>query len=122
MHAHRLAWILLILFQLQLSPVRELIKVPMLWIHFQEDGDEGSFLDFLYGHYQQEQIPDEDWQKDLNLPFKDGNQYHFLDLAILNESVLLTLSKHVITAKSLWGMQHKLKGISSLEIFHPPNE
>jgi hypothetical protein len=118
---HRLAWVLLILFQLQLAPMRELIKLPMLWLHFQEDGDDGSFMEFIYIHYRQEQIPDADWQKDLNLPFKDGNQYHFLDLAILNESFVLGATIDQTFGKICWGRQHWHNSTNVSDIFHPPN-
>ena len=118
---HRLAWMLLILFQLQLAPVRELTKLPMLWIHFMEDSDGRSFVDFIYTHYQLEQVPDEDWQKDLNLPFKDGNQYHFLDLAILNEAFVLETTIDKSSNKIQWGRQHWLKNTAIIDIFHPPN-
>lgn len=112
---------LLILFQLQLAPVRELTKLPMLLIHFMEDSDGWSFVDFICTHYQQEQVPDDDWQKDLNLPFKDGSQYHFLDLAILNESTVLDVIIDKTCSKIRWSRQHWLKNTAIIDIFHPPN-
>lgn len=118
---HRLAWLLLILFQLQLAPMRELIKLPMLWLHFQEDSENGSFMDFIYTHYHQEQVPDLDWQKDLNLPFKDVNQNHLWDIAILDDLPLMLLFVELVEYNSIWDRQDWIKMSAFIDIFHPPN-
>lgn len=68
-------WLLISLILAQ-TELNQLLKVPLLFQHYQEhrQGNAGfSVKDFLVMHYLLEQVKDQDYDRDMQLPFKSEN-------------------------------------------------
>ncbi len=67
------AYILLIAVLLQVTPAVQLLKIPVLLEHFSEHQHRNpgiSFFAFLEMHYWGQDLPDDDTDRDMELPFK----------------------------------------------------
>ena len=82
-------WLLISLILAQ-TELNQLLKLPVLFQHFQEHQQENAVVsvkDFLVMHYLLEQVKDQDYDRDMQLPFKSENP------------PILTISSAVITAE-----------------------
>ncbi len=79
------AYLLLVSVLISISPVGQLLKVPILFEHFTEHKEIDrsiSILRFLVHHYSSEEHFDDDHDRDMQLPFKSvthqlvGFDYH----------------------------------------------
>jgi hypothetical protein len=76
---------LLLLYAAVYTPVSELFKLPVLIAHFQEHRSEDqniSFLRFLQLHYFNGSPKDADYDRDMQLPFKNG-EYTLVSLSAI---------------------------------------
>lgn len=109
-----------------LQPFRELTKVPLIFIHYFEHIQKNSQLsirEFIEIHYQHGTVFDEDYNKDMQLPFKtfdtSQNQYYFLqNLEIFNS--LNKVSPLAFVNKLISLYQFLIKDGVLQNTFHPP--
>jgi hypothetical protein len=69
----RFAFILLALYLCTATEAYQLLKLPLLAVHFIQHCKEDptmTLLAFLEMHYAEEVVYDDDWQEDMQLPFK----------------------------------------------------
>jgi len=55
------------------TPLKEVVKIPMLFVHFYhhiQECPDMTVSDFIDMHYMQGNVFDEDYAKDMQLPFK----------------------------------------------------
>ena len=120
----KLAYILfLLIVTLTSEPGTQLLKLPMLFGHFQThlaDGRSDDLLDFLQEHYSGYHHNDEDSEQDNRLPFKTSNADSFTGLYIPS-IVSSTCEKRNITGdeypvgRTDFTLQDCMTGV-----FHPP--
>lgn len=121
-----IARILIVLCLFTFKPFKEVIKAPLLLIHFLEhvqDKPGMSFAEFFDGHYMQGIVLDDDFEKDMQLPFK-GVDFTHLPVFVFSETKLFPIFKKVQTCY----LQSKLPVTSEFiltdanlkGIFHPP--
>lgn len=72
MSGKTVAYTVLFIFHLQFYPFRELMKMPVLLLHYSDYNTTAtSFGVFLSHHYSHEADNDQDQEKDRHLPFKN---------------------------------------------------
>ena len=77
---------LLLMYLFSATETHQLLKLPVLLSHFQEHSQQEkdfSFLDFLAMHYVNGNFPDDDFEKDMELPFK-SEHHHMVDIPVAN--------------------------------------
>ena len=118
---------ILLLIVLGNSPgLREILKVPTLGIHYYEHLDEQedlSFLEYLDLHYGDDVVIDDDFERDMKLPFK--LQQTATVAMFLVEPPILHLARPITDL--IWSPQKFNKAQADildsqylLGIFHPP--
>ena len=68
----RFAYLLLALYLCTATEAYQLLKLPLLAVHFVQHCNEDpnmTIMAFLEMHYAEEMVYDEDWQQDMQLPF-----------------------------------------------------
>lgn len=68
------------------TEIHQLVKLPEFFSHYQEHSKKDStfsFFDFLVMHYVNGNFPDDDFEKDMDLPFKSEHQ-HLVDIPVAN--------------------------------------
>lgn len=66
----------LLLFTLAQTELHQLLKLPVLVEHFREHllrDPQKSFISYLVEHYRDDSDPDNDYQRDMQLPFKTAD-------------------------------------------------
>ena len=72
MSGKTVAYTFLFIFHLEFYPFRELLKMPVLFLHYSDyNSSTTSFDVFLSHHYTHEADSDQDQDKDRQLPFKN---------------------------------------------------
>jgi hypothetical protein len=91
----RFAYLLLALYLCTATEAYQLLKLPLLAVHFVQHCNEDpnmTIMAFLEMHYAEEMVYDEDWQQDMQLPFKSCSHAEISLLAGLrSEPVVLQL-------------------------------
>ena len=101
------------------------MKLPILVEHFREHRQQDptiSFLDFIGMHYQGEVVIDEDYQRDQQLPMRDGV---CISLVINNFFETQQLAVYTFSQPELprqFSFYHEAGKLhfASFEIFQPP--
>jgi hypothetical protein len=119
----------ILLFGLYLASATEtyqLLKMPLLVQHFikhKADNPETTLFAFLEMHYAQPQTYDDDWQQDMQLPFKVHDvEFHSLPVICVHEQTPDTraperlLPAHEPSMLSMVGYSSRYPG----KIFQPP--
>lgn len=76
------------------TPMHEVLKFPVLVSHYLEHKQKDEHMDlfkFLKMHYAQKQVKDDDYDKDMQLPFKDCSAPIFFTMTPLAKNVQLQL-------------------------------
>lgn len=71
------AYILLGLYLCTATEAYQLLKLPLLAVHFYQHAKEEpgiTLIQFLRIHYAEKTVYDDDWQQDMQLPFKTCSQ------------------------------------------------
>ncbi|MBK7636706.1 MAG: hypothetical protein WAT22_10335 [Saprospiraceae bacterium] len=120
------AKLLVFLFIISFTPMKEMIKVPLLLVHYYEHLDErpnmtiGEFLDM---HYMHGIVFDADYEKDMQLPFKVMD-FASLPIFVFNEYKLLDIiskeSSFFVKNKINASYRFNLSDAKNQGIFHPP--
>lgn len=90
------------------TPLHEVLKLPMLVSHFLEHKEEDnsmSLLKFLHIHYSQHHIVDDDYDKDMQLPFKDCSTPIFFTLSTLSKKFQIALHLPAPESKNLFSVK-----------------
>jgi hypothetical protein len=104
----------------------QLLKVPFLFEHYkthQRFSKDLSFSNFIHMHYVQAQTYDNDYQEDMQLPFKASNRtvslLNFVTLFVPKQASIHTF--YIVFSKSYPIMDDKKHFSSHLgDIFQPP--
>ncbi len=121
----RFAYILLALYLFSTTEAYQLLKVPLLAMHFiqhcKEDPDL-SLLAFLEMHYAGETVYDDDWQQDMQLPFKTCSYAELsISTGFRSESVILQCPPVSIIIPNYRPHTSGMHGITHhASIFQPP--
>jgi hypothetical protein len=120
------AKLLVFLCLISFTPMKEVVKVPLLLVHYYEHLDEMPDMtigDFFDMHYMHGIVFDADYEKDMQLPFKVidftsvplfvFNEFKVLDI-LSNETSFFVKNK-INSNYRFYLSDAKLKGI-----FHPP--
>ena len=124
---HFVAKLLVFFFIISFTPLKEVIKAPLLLVHYFEHLDEmpdmtsGEFLDM---HYMHGIVFDADYEKDMQLPFKVMD-FASLLIFVFNEYELLV----IISIESFFFVKNKINASYRFyladaklkSIFHLPN-
>jgi hypothetical protein len=98
----------LFLYLFSSTELKQLVKLPLLFQHYKEHQalDGGiSFLQFLRIHYHDATVIDDDYDKDMQLPFKNHDLCHSNTInaittsffpAFVEKPVLTSVQKHII--------------------------
>lgn len=120
------AKLLIVVCLFSMTPMKEIAKVPLLYLHFLEhinESPELSFSKFLNIHYFHGIVFDEDYEKDMQLPFKTVD-FNLLPMIVFHENNDATLPliinifedhSNIKIGHDTYISEAKLKGI-----FHPP--
>ena len=113
-------------FIISFTPLKEVIKAPLLLVHYFEHLDEmpdmtsGEFLDM---HYMQGIVFDADYEKDMQLPFKVMD-FASLPIFVFNEYKLLDIiskeSSFFVKNKINASYRFNLSDAKNQGIFPPP--
>lgn len=108
------------------TPFKEVIKAPLLLIHYIEhlqEKSEMSLVDFFDMHYMKGIVLDDDFEKDMQLPFKVVDFAH-LPIFVFSESKFFPVSKQVqpcyLKSKLPNTYDFILSDANLRGIFHPP--
>jgi len=120
------AKLLIVICLFSMTPMKEMVKIPMLYFHYLEhvkEMPELNFIGFLDMHYMHGIVLDEDFEKDMQLPFK-ALDFNLMPIFVVQENCKsdFTFLLSVFEDQSSISIDHdryiseaKLKGI-----FHPP--
>ena len=121
-----IAKLLVFLCFISFTPMKEMIKVPLLLVHYYEHLDEspnmtiGEFLDM---HYMHGVVFDADYEKDMQLPFKVID-FTGLPLFVFNEFKVLDIGSNetsfFVKTKINASYRFNLSDAKIQGIFHPP--
>ncbi len=108
------------------TPIKELVKAPLLLLHYMEHLEEMpdmTIQQFLYMHYTIGFHVDDDIMKDFQLPFKTMDFTHlpmFLLTGLNDVFKSFQLTEIQFFNKLNSSYNFPLKDVKSLGIFHPP--
>ncbi|RYG03866.1 MAG: hypothetical protein EOO02_07445 [Chitinophagaceae bacterium] len=119
-----IATILLSIYMLAFSELPQLLKIPVFVQHYHEhqDRDPSTTLwGFVSEHYQGRFIVDDDYSRDMQLPFRTTN-------VVINTTVIFTpplalevpTTEHYYTREFLLSNDPDQSLISTHDIFQPP--
>jgi hypothetical protein len=114
----------LVLFVLAQTELHQLMKLPVLIEHFIEHRQLNSsitLLDFLKEHYQGHTVMDNDYQRDMQLPFKTADCLTAISF-VFEEPVSIEFEQQVAEIRKEYNL-HKGSFSSSQalhSIFQPP--
>ena len=121
-----MAKILIVLCLFSFTPAKEFMKIPMLLIHYIEHLEEmpemtiGQFFDLHYNHGV---VFDDDYAKDMKLPFKVIDFSH-LPVFVLNEfklcEITFNVSSFFVKNKVNTSYRFCLSDAILSGVFHPP--
>ncbi|MBK8601350.1 MAG: hypothetical protein IPN80_13105 [Flavobacterium sp.] len=80
------------------SQLSELFKLPILAEHFVEHQNENpnlSFMDFIRIHYMQGDVFDDDFDKDMKLPFKSQSSCNYSNITFFQPVGSFELPQHI---------------------------
>lgn len=80
----------LLIYLFSTTEFSQVLKLPVLWQHFQEHNAENrsiSFIGFLQMHYFNGNPKDADYKKDMQLPFKTPTQCELTSIATILPSI-----------------------------------
>lgn len=107
------------------TPLHEVLKFPLLVSHFLEHKEEDhsmSLLKFLHIHYTQKTVVDADYDKDMQLPFKDCSTPIFFTLSTLSNKYQIPIHLPAPESKKLFSVKSDAFLSSALpdKIWQPP--
>ncbi len=121
-----IAKFLIIICLFTFPPFKEVIKAPLLLLHYLEHLEEQSDMsleDFFEMHYMNGIVFDEDFEKDMQLPFKILD-FANLPIFVFSESKFFTIGEQINTYILIPKLPNTLDFLLSdanlLGIFHPP--
>ncbi|MES2268550.1 MAG: hypothetical protein V4520_17425 [Bacteroidota bacterium] len=93
-----IAILLITVYLFSTTELHQLLKFPMVFIHFAEHKKENkniSFLQFLDMHYMHGSPKDKDYKEDMKLPFKTADNCVYIVSAVVIPHVVHALENHV---------------------------
>lgn len=117
--------LLIVLCLFSFTPLREMIKVPLLVFHYIEHLNEDpniTFAGFLDMHYLHGIVYDDDYARDMQLPFKAMDSVS-LPAFVVEELTLCRQGPAVLTMcnlRALAAVQFTVQDPRQNGIFHPP--
>jgi hypothetical protein len=119
--------LLLFAYLFSFTPLKEFVRLPVFFVHYYEHLGSDSKLtisDFIDMHYFHGIIMDEDYERDMQLPFKDAQN-------LINSSVFTFTDVSHFTMPEIntpFDIHHKInvhfqdyiQKSADLSIFHPP--
>lgn len=120
------AKILLLLYLFSYTPLKELVKIPVLvghYIHHIHEHPEMSVQQFISLHYLQGIVMDEDYEQDMQLPFKvlDLNSFNIIGLFVQVHRFhpdYVTPGHHVQKIPADYSFLYQNPSLAN--VFHPP--
>ena len=121
-----LAKFLIAIYLFSFTPLKELNRIPLLFIHYAHHLEEDSTMtvaQFFDMHYMHGIVFDEDYEQDMQLPFKTFDFsplpvfvfQHYKEFDIIKKTSPFIIKDKINTSYSFYLSDAKLKGI-----FHPP--
>ena len=121
-----IAKFLIAIYLFSFTPLKELNRIPLLFIHYAHHLQEDSTMtvaQFFDMHYMHGIVFDEDYEQDMQLPFKTVDFtslpvfmfQHLKDLDFIKKTSPFIIKDKINTSYSFYLSDAKLKGI-----FHPP--
>ncbi|MCB0697893.1 MAG: hypothetical protein KDC07_11040, partial [Chitinophagaceae bacterium] len=86
------------------TPLHEVFKFPLLVTHYFEHkkhDETMTLLKFMHIHYTQKTVVDDDYDKDMQLPFKDCSAPIFFTMSTISKKVQISLHVPAPESKSL---------------------
>jgi len=121
----RFAYILLALYLCTATEAYQLLKLPLLAVHFIQHCKEDpkmTVLAFLEMHYAEAVVYDDDWQQDMQLPFKTCSHGEIsLSAGLRSEPIVLQFPQALPLVAFLRPHIPDMHGIThNTKIFQPP--
>jgi hypothetical protein len=120
------AAILLALYLMGTTEAYQLLKLPVLVMHYlqhKQADPELTMAAFLQLHYNEETVFDSDWAQDMQLPFKSHQEnFGLLPFAYLTPQHFINIERPAFAIKQEHGvaMYQFNAGIYAADIFQPP--
>lgn len=122
------AKILLILYLFSFTSLREIVKIPVLvdhYFHHLGEHPDMSLKEFFTMHYLHGIIVDEDFEQDMQLPFKSVDLSNFNIVGVYNHNIKqypLTFISGKIQKAITPRYSFLYQNPNLANIFHPPKE
>lgn len=121
----RFAYILLALYLCTATEAYQLLKLPLLAVHFIQHTREEpgmTLMAFLKMHYAEKTVYDDDWQQDMQLPFKTCSLAELsLPACFRSEPVVLLMPAGQPLPSFYNPLIPSMQGITQVcKIFQPP--
>lgn len=121
-----IAILFLTIYVCTVTEAHELLKLPVVFQHYVEHKSENQSLtvfQFLKIHYGQKTVKDDDYARDMQLPFKTTGEFFGSSVtAFVPLNALIVLSKPTVFSNTKWkGHQSpKLYSNYQVNIWQPP--
>ncbi len=122
-----IAKFLIAVYLFSFTPLKELNRIPLLFIHYAQHLDEDNSMTisaFLEMHYLHGLVMDEDFDQDMQLPFKNAQDFSMLPTFIFNQidyiDFDLILVDYIFVNKIKLSHDLLLQNPEKSGIFHPP--
>ena len=123
MSGKTVAYTVLFIFHLQFYPFREMLKMPVLFLHYSDYNSRTTSFDvFLSHHYTHEADNDQDQDKDQQLPFKNTDNVQVGWTALIPMGFECVSNKIMLMNKAEF-LNIRLRGPMDFvcQFFHPPD-
>ncbi len=116
----------LAIFLLSTTQLRELLKLPLLYEHFQEHSQLNkniSIASFLKIHYAEPTTKDADYEKDMKLPFKSLDCFSSALTFYFNNFQFFSLApkvQYTLSSKNFYTYQFSYSSAFLSSIWQPP--
>ena len=121
-----LAKFLIAIYLFSFTPLKELNRVPLLFIHYAQHLEEDSNMsiaEFFDMHYMHGIVFDEDYEQDMQLPFK-AIDFASLPVFVVQDTkdieCIIKISSYVVKDKINTSYRFYLSDANLKGIFHPP--
>lgn len=121
-----IAKFLIAIYLFSFTPLKELNRVPLLFLHYQQHLEEDSSMtiaEFFDMHYMHGIVFDEDYEQDMQLPFK-GIDFTSLPVFVVQDAkeieIIKKATSYIIQDKINTSYQFYLSDAKLKGIFHPP--
>lgn len=106
------------------TELHQFFKLPVLWQHYlehQQKDKDITFLQYLSHHYDTSDIHDDDYDRDMQLPFKDFDHCSFSPIVTLTSNKIEFKVEHILFEKTYPCYYNKFVTAFHLkEIWQPP--